>query len=171
MPSRRRRPGRRRAAVLHPTRPRPAARPQRSKRPTASRTSGIPQEFRDSGAHGHVLEHCALPGCTAPPRFARVDARYCSDAHRLKDWRRKKRAARVTAPRLPIEQPHDAEHADVDPGDMPEPEDPEGIAAEYQQMLALVREITHLKERLIIDPRDDEARARLRELRSRLEGP
>ena len=72
MPSRnrRRRPGRRRAAVLHPTRPRPArpaARPQRSKRPTASRTSGILQEFRDSGAPMHVLERCALPGCDAPP--------------------------------------------------------------------------------------------------------
>ena len=160
MPSRRRR-----AAVLHPTRPRPArpaARPLRSKRPTASRTSGIPQEFRDSGAHGHVLEHCALPGCTAPPRFARVDARYCSDAHRLKDWRRKKRAARAKAPQVPLEQPHDA---------VPEPEEPVGSVAEYQQMLALVREITHLKERLIIDPRDDEARARLRELRSRRDGP
>ena len=45
---------------------------------------------------------------------------------------------RATAPRLPLEQPHDADHADVDPDDMPEPEDPEGIAAEYQQMLALV---------------------------------
>ena len=148
MPSRnrRRRPGRRRAAVLHPTRPRsarPAARPQRSKRPTASRKSGIPHEFRDSGAHGHVLEHCALPGCTAPPRFARVDARYCTDAHRLKHWREGKRAARATAPRLPIQQPHDADHADVDPGDMPEPENPEGIAAEYQQLLALAREIVH----------------------------
>ena len=168
MPSRRRRPSRRRAAVLHPTRPRPArpaARPQRSRRPTASRTSGIPQEFRDSGAHGHVLEHCALPGCTAPPRFARVDARYCSDAHRLKDWRRKKRAARAKAPQVPLEQPHDAVP------EPEEPEEPEGYVAEYQQMLALVREITHLKERLIIDPRDDEARARLRELRSRLEGP
>ncbi len=68
MPSRRPRPARRRATVLHPTRPRPAARWQRSKFPTASKTSGIPQEFRDSGAHGHVLEHCALPGCTEPPR-------------------------------------------------------------------------------------------------------
>ena len=110
----------------------------------------------------HVLERCALPGCDAPPRFARVDARYCSDAHRLKDWRRKKRDARAKAPEVPLEQPHDA---------VPEPEEPEGYVAEYQQMLALVREITHLKERLIIDPRDDEARARLRELRSRLEGP
>ena len=100
-----------------------------------------------------------MPRCDAPPRFARVDARYFSDAHRLKDWRRKKRAARAKAPQVPIEQPHDA---------VPEQE---GYVAEYQQMLALVREITHLKERLIIDPRDDEARARLRELRSRLEGP
>ena len=54
MPSRRRRPGRRRATVLHPTRPRPrparpAARPQRSRGPTASRKSGIPHEFRDYG--------------------------------------------------------------------------------------------------------------------------
>ena len=110
----------------------------------------------------HVLERCALPGCDAPPRFARVDARYCSDTHRLKDWRRKKRAARAKAPQVPIEQPHDA---------VPEPEEPEGYVAEYQQMLALVREITHLKERLIIDPRDDEARARLRELRSLRDGP
>ena len=110
----------------------------------------------------HVLERCALPGCDAPPRFARVDARYCSDAHRLKDWRRKKRAARATAPQVPIEQPHDA---------VPDPEDPEGIAAEYQQMLALVREMTHLKERLIINPRDEDARARLRRLRSRPEDP
>ena len=156
MPSRRRRPGRRRAAVLHPSRPRPAA------RPTVSRTSGIPQEFRDSGAHGHVLEHCALPGCTAPPRFARVDARYCSDAHRLKDWRRKKRAARATAPQVPIEQPHDA---------VPEPEDPEGIAAEYQQLRALTREMIHLEELLIINPRDEDVLARLRQLRSRPEDP
>ena len=89
-------------------------------------------------------------------RFARVDARYCSDTHRLKDWRRKKRAARVTAPRLPIQQPHDAEHADVDPGDMPEPEDPEGIASEYQQLLARAREIVHLEGLLIINPRDED---------------
>ena len=119
----------------------------------------------------HVLERCALPGCDAPPRFARVDARYCSDTHRLKDWRRKKRAARVTAPRLPIQQPHDAEHADVDPGDMPEPEDPEGIASEYQQLLARAREIVHLEGLLIINPRDEEARARIRQLRSRPEDP
>ena len=110
----------------------------------------------------HVLERCALPGCDAPPRFARVDARYCSDAHRLKDWRRKKRAANTKAPLLPIEQPHDA---------VPEPEDPEGIAAEYQQLRALAREIVLLEELLIINPRDEDVLARLRELRSRPEGP
>ena len=110
----------------------------------------------------HVLERCALPGCDAPPRFARVDAHYCSDAHRLKDWRRKKRAARAKAPQVPIEQPHDA---------VPEPEDPEGIAAEYQQLRALAREMAHLEELLIINPRDEDVLARLRQLRSRPEDP
>ena len=50
----------------------------------------------------------------------------------------------------------------MDPADEP---DPEGTGAEYQRMLALVREIAHLEELLVGDPRDDEARARLRELR------
>ncbi len=110
----------------------------------------------------HVLERCALPRCDAPPRFARVDARYCSDAHRLKAWRRKKRAARAKAPQVPIELPHDA---------VPEPEDPEGIAAEYQRLRAVAREMAHLEELLIINPRDEDVLARLRQLRSRQEDP
>ena len=89
LPSRRRRLGRRRAAALHPTRPRPVKpkpRPLRSRRPVAAKVPSVPGQFRDTGAPRHVLERCALPGCTAPPRFAGVDALHCSDAHQLKEW-------------------------------------------------------------------------------------
>ena len=98
MPSRRRprRPGRRPTAALHPTRPRPARtapRPQRSHRPTAAKAARLPRQLRDTPEPAHVLEQCALPGCTSPPVFKNKGARYCCDLHRLQHWRKKKRAA------------------------------------------------------------------------------
>ena len=166
MPSRRRRPGPRRAAVLHPTRPRPArlaARPQRSKRPTASRTSGIPHEFRDSGAHGHVLEHCALPGCTAPPRFAASSTPAIAPmptGSRIGGGRNAQPAPRPhRCPSSSLTTPCRSRRSR------------RAMSLSISRCWHWCGRITHLKERLIIDPRDDEARARLRELRSRLEGP
>ena len=101
---RRRRPDPRRATILHPTTHR-APRPKRSRPPTASRAFGTPRQNRDTGAPAHILGRCALPGCPAPPQFKRADARYCTDAHRLKHWRARQRAARGNAPQSPIEQP------------------------------------------------------------------
>ena len=113
MPSRHRprRPDRRPTAALHPTRPRPARpapRPRRSRRPTAAKAAGVPRQFRDTGANAHVLEQCALPGCTSPPVLKNKGAHYCCSAHRLKHWRMKKRAeaaAQRTMTAMPAERP------------------------------------------------------------------
>ena len=84
--------------------------------------------------------------------------------------RSKDAATQRTMTEPPIEQPHAAapltlDPADADPADVPEPEEPEGSDAEYQQVLATAREIIHLEELVIIDPRDEDARDRLRQLR------
>lgn len=175
MPSRHRprRPDRRPTAALHPTRPRPARpapRPRRSRRPTAAKAAGVPRQFRDTGANAHVLEHCALPGCTSPPVLKNKGARYCCSAHRLKHWRMKKRAeaaAQRTMTAMPAEPPHDADPRPLDPSDAGPSHvlEPEGFDAAYQQVRAMARELVHLEEMLVIDPRDEDARTRLRQLR------
>ena len=160
MPSRHRprRPGRRPTAALHPTRPRPARtapRPQRSRRPTAPKAAGLPRQFRDTPTAANVLEQCALPGCTSPPVFKNKGARYCCPGHRLKHWRMKQRAAKDAATRTA------AANDPPRPVGGVEREEQAGFDAAYQQALALARELAHLEELLVIDPRDEDARARL----------
>ncbi len=79
--------------------------------------------------------------------------------------RAKDAATQRTMTKPPIEQLHAPTPQTLDPADVPEPEEPEGSDAEYQQVLATAREIIHLEELLINDPRDEDARLRLRQLR------
>ena len=97
--SSRRRPASRRIVGLHPVTPRrtkPRAAPRRTA--TAAKERGVPREFRDPPPPERVLDECALEGCTNSLDGRRRDARHCSDAHRLKDWRSARRGANAAKP-------------------------------------------------------------------------
>ena len=114
-----------------------------------------------------VLEECALPTCKNQlDGDMRGDARHCCPEHRRKHWRMTQRAAadtksqpqpvtpRVTVPPLAHNPQPVTPHVTVPPL----------VHTEAVTGGELEMEVAHMRDLLAVDPRDEDARARLQAL-------